>query len=121
MKRILVIDDEAVVRDSVARLLKAADYEVSTADNGVKGLEKIKTSPPDLVIVDIMMPELDGVSLCHLMKKNPQTAHIPVVFLTGLDTIGAAENALKENPAGYITKPCEPSRLLQKIESLLGQ
>jgi CheY-like chemotaxis protein len=101
------------------RMLLAADYEVFGAKDGLEGVEKAKSMIPDLIIADVNMPNLDGLGLCHILKRNPLTAHIPVLFLTGMDTIGDAEKALKEGPDGYITKPCDPDRLLAKVESLL--
>jgi two-component system chemotaxis response regulator CheY len=121
MPRILVIDDEPGVRNLLGRFLRSANFEVSFAEDGLEGLEKVKSDPPDLIVADVAMPNLDGITLCSMLKKDPATSNIPFLIITGHGTIGEAEEALQEKPDGYLTKPFELSRVLHKIESLLGQ
>jgi CheY-like chemotaxis protein len=82
MKKILLIEDNTEVRENTAEILELADYTVFTAANGKIGVELAKREMPDLIICDIMMPELDGYGVLHVLSKNPATASIPFIFLT---------------------------------------
>ena len=119
MKKILIVDDEDSVREILSRLLKAAQFEVLLARDGIEGLKKAKKSLPDLVVSDVVMPELDGISLCAAVKNDPTTGHIPFLFITTQAKIGEIEEAMKHSPDGYITKPFELPRIMQKVHALL--
>src|SRR6187399_870850 len=82
MRRLLVIDDHVDIRENIAEILSLAGYETFTAENGKKGVEMALKEHPDLVICDIMMPELDGYGVLHLLRKNAATEEIPFLFLT---------------------------------------
>src|SRR5690349_10153577 len=82
MKSILVVDDNQGIRENTAEILELAGYKTFTAENGKKGVDIALVEKPDLIICDIMMPELDGYGVLHLLKKNQATQHIPFVFLT---------------------------------------
>lgn len=119
MAKILIVDDEESIRETLGRFLRSQGYEVRFAKNGLEGLEAIRAGTPDLVVTDVRMPTMTGLELCAVLKKNPQTAGIPVVFVTALDTMGDMENALAQGGQGYITKPFEFPRVLSKVQSLL--
>lgn len=119
MKKILIIDDEPVIRETLGRFLRTMDYEILFAQDGLEGLEKTKAFHPNLVIVDILMPRMDGFSFCSILKKDTKTARIPVLFLTGQGRLGDAEMALAEGAGGFLTKPFDFSRIMEKVESLL--
>src|SRR3990167_7843995 len=82
MKKILLIEDDTIVRENTAEILELAHYEVKTAENGKKGAQAVKEFSPDLIVCDIMMPELDGYGVLHILSKDPATASIPFLFLT---------------------------------------
>jgi len=82
MKNILVIDDNTEIRENTAEILTLAGYHTVTADNGKKGVEVAMKERPDLIVCDIMMPELDGYGVLHLLRMNTGTEHIPFIFLT---------------------------------------
>ena len=82
MKKILVIEDNNDVRENIEEILELANYEEITAENGKIGVAHAQKGKPDLIICDIMMPELDGYGVLHILSKNPVTARIPFVFLT---------------------------------------
>ena len=82
MKSILVIDDNKDIRDNTAEILELANYKVYSAENGKKGVELALKEKPDLIVCDIMMPELDGYGVLHLVRKNTDTQNIPFIFLT---------------------------------------
>jgi DNA-binding response OmpR family regulator len=118
MRKILVIDDDVGIRDVLARVLKTREYDVSFAEDGLEGLEKAEEIGPDLILLDVQMPRMNGLSLCHLLKKGHKTAKIPVLFVTSDGTLGTVEDALKEGANGYIVKPIDFVRLTEKIEAL---
>lgn len=82
MKTILLIEDNPDMRDNTTEILELAHYNVVTAENGKQGIKLAQESSPDLIICDIMMPELDGYGVLHLLSKEPSTASIPFIFLT---------------------------------------
>ena len=82
MKTILLIEDNLDIRENTNEILALADYQVLTAENGKVGVQLALSEKPDLIICDIMMPELDGYGVLHILSKNPETARIPFIFLT---------------------------------------
>jgi len=107
--RVLVVDDEADVRNLVSFNLRAAGMEVLTAGDGAAALEQVRTGQPDLVILDLMLPELDGVSVCELIRKLPEGAGTPVIMLTAWATERARIIGLQAGANDYITKPSIPA------------
>ena len=116
MRRLLVIDDHDDIRENIAEILSLAGYDAQTAENGKKGVEKALKTPPDLVICDIMMPELDGYGVLHLLRKNPSTENIPFIFLTARTERGDFRKGMEMGADDYITKPFEDIELLKAIE-----
>jgi DNA-binding response OmpR family regulator len=119
MKSILVIDDHPDIRDNTAEILELAGYKVFTAENGKKGIERAVKEKPDLVICDIMMPELDGYGVLHLMRKNPDTALIPFIFLTAKTERTDLRKGMEMGADDYIPKPFEEIELLNAVETRL--
>lgn len=117
-KKILVVEDEDAIRELISARLTAAGYMVSQAANGVDGLKKIKSSPPDLVISDILMPEMDGFELFKALKKDPSTEKIPVIILTArgkmMDTFQSF------GVAAFIPKPFNAEELLRQTGNILN-
>jgi len=116
MKSILVIDDNPDIRDNTAEILELAGYKTFTAENGKKGVEVALREKPDVIVCDIMMPELDGYGVLHLLRKNPDTEHIPFVFLTAKTERGDFRKGMEMGADDYITKPFEDIELLNAIE-----
>jgi len=117
-EKILLVDDESSVLDFLSYNLKKEGYEVRVASNGVKALEKTKIFKPDLIIVDIMMPEMDGIELCGLLREDPLNNMI-IVFLTARNEDYTQIAALESGGDDYIAKPIKPKVLVAKIKSLL--
>ncbi len=117
-EKILLVDDESSVLDFLSYNLKKEGYEVRVASNGVKALEKTKIFKPDLIIVDIMMPEMDGIELCGLLREDPLNDMI-IVFLTARNEDYTQIVALESGGDDYIAKPIKPKVLVAKIKSLL--
>jgi CRP-like cAMP-binding protein/CheY-like chemotaxis protein len=115
-KKILIIEDDPFVRENTAELLELANYEVETAENGKFGIEKAKNFNPDVIICDIMMPELDGYGVLYLLSKDTATASIPFIFLTAKSERNDMRKGMELGADDYLTKPFEESELLNAIE-----
>lgn len=116
MKSILVIDDNRDIRENTAEILDLAGYKTFTAENGKKGVDAAIKERPDLIICDIMMPELDGYGVLHLLKKNTETMEIPFIFLTAKTERSDFRKGMEMGADDYITKPFEDIELLNAIE-----
>ncbi|RYG53849.1 MAG: response regulator [Chitinophagaceae bacterium] len=115
MKTLLVIDDNTDIRENTAEILTLAGFKVQTAENGKKGVELAVKVLPDLIICDIMMPELDGYGVLHLLKNNPLTDHIPFIFLTAKSERPDFRKGMELGADDYITKPFDDLELLRAI------
>jgi CheY-like chemotaxis protein/CRP-like cAMP-binding protein len=116
MKLILVIEDNFDVRDNIVEILELGKYAVITADDGRTGVELAQQKNPDLIICDIMMPELDGYGVLHLLSKSPQTASIPFVFLTAKTELNEIRKGMSLGADDYLTKPFDDVDLLDAVE-----
>lgn len=119
MKSILVIDDNPDIRDNTAEILELAGYKTFKAENGKKGVEIAMKEIPDVIVCDIMMPELDGYGVLHLLRKNEGTINIPFVFLTAKTERSDFRKGMEMGADDYITKPFEDIELLNAIEMRL--
>jgi CheY-like chemotaxis protein len=116
MKTILVIDDNTEIRENTAEILSLAGYNIHTAENGKKGVELAIKEKPALIVCDIMMPELDGYGVLHLLKMNPGTENIPFIFLTAKTERTDFRKGMEMGADDYITKPFDDIELLKAIE-----
>jgi len=119
-KRVLIVDDEAYVIRSLGFVLQRAGYAVLEARDGQQALEVIHRERPDLVILDIMLPGVDGYEVCRQVKSSEEFCSIPVVMLTAKGQDVDREQALAAGADEYMTKPFSPSRAVETINSLLG-
>ena len=119
MKHILIIDDEQDMLDLLRPRLEAAGYEVSTASDGQEGLDKAREEKPDLILLDVMMPKIDGYQVCRFLKFDEDYKHIPIVLLTARGQEQDRETGKKVGADGYLTKPFEKEELLNTIDRLL--
>jgi CheY-like chemotaxis protein len=117
--RVLVVDDNENNREIVSRLLEREGYEVSTAENGALALEQIKSQPPDLVLLDVMMPVMDGIEACKRMKDDPDSRLIPVVIMTALGQVDDRVRAIQAGADDFLTKPVNRGELLARIQTSL--
>ncbi len=130
---ILIIEDEAQVRELLGRRLQAHSYETQEAENGKVGLEKAKQLKPELIILDLNMPEIDGIQVYQRLRQDPDTAKIPVLFLTALSAggtmteqslaiIASAKHRVQlTGKYAVMGKPYDAQQLLETIRKLLGQ
>lgn len=116
MRTLLVIDDHNEIRENIAEILSLAGYHVLTAENGKKGVEIALKEKAELIICDIMMPELDGYGVLHLLRKNPETEHTPFIFLTAKTERTDFRKGMEMGADDYITKPFDDIELLNAIE-----
>lgn len=119
MKKILVVENDPALRMLTAQLLELEGFEVAEAENGRLALETIADSPPDMVLCDLLMPELNGYEVLRELVQNPRSAAIPLVFLTASAAPSDRENCLNQGAAGFIIKPFQHAELLQTIRTLL--
>ena len=118
-RTILIIDDHNEIRENIAEILALGGYRTLTAENGKKGVEIALAEKPDLIVCDIMMPELDGYGVLHLLRKNPETEEIPLIFLTAKAERTDLRRGMEMGADDYITKPFEEIELMNAIESRL--
>jgi len=116
MKSVLVIDDNQGIRENTAEIMELAGYKTFTAENGKKGVELAVREKPDVIICDIMMPELDGYGVLHLLRKNPDTSHIPFIFLTAKTERSDLRKGMEMGADDYVTKPFDEIELLNAVE-----
>jgi CRP-like cAMP-binding protein/CheY-like chemotaxis protein len=119
MKKILLIEDNLEVRENTVEILSLANYNVVSAENGKIGVELAQKEKPDLIICDIMMPELDGYGVLHILSKNEQTAGIPFIFLTAKTEKTDIRKGMNLGADDYLTKPFDDTDLLNAIEARL--
>ena len=119
--KILIVDDEAYIVHILEFSLGMEGYEVVTAFDGEEALAKVEREHPDLVVLDIMMPKLDGYETCRRLKSDEATKHIPVILLSAKGRNVDQKVGLDAGADEYITKPFSPRKLVEKIGSFLGQ
>lgn len=117
-KRILLVDDDRLNTTLIRFALKEARYEIVTADNGREGLEAVKRDRPDLIVLDIQMPEMSGFEFMNEIKILPGAGDIPVIMLTANENMH--DIFFSEGVKGYFVKPVDPPALLKKIHSIIG-
>ena len=120
MAKVLVVEDNEMNRDMLSRRLQRRGYEVVISVDGEDGILKARSDSPDIILMDMDLPVLDGWAATQLLKSSPETESIPVIALTAHAMAGDREKALGAGCDDYDTKPVEFSRLIGKIEKLLG-
>ena len=120
MSKILVVDDMKAELDLISQYLTQAGYTVVTATGGEEALEKVMNNKPDAIVTDWMMPEMGGLDLCRKLKKNPETANIPVVACTAKNREVDRMWAGKQGVKAYVVKPCTQEDLVNSLKSVMG-
>ncbi|WP_046744470.1 response regulator [Kordia zhangzhouensis] len=121
MKKVLLIEDDTILRENTAELLELSDYEVVTASNGRLGVNAAIEHSPDIIVCDIMMPELDGYGVLENLSKNNQTKYIPFIFLSAKTERQDVRKGMDLGADDYITKPFEEEELISAIESRIAK
>ncbi len=120
MATILIVEDNEMNRDMLSRRLERKGYAVRLAGDGAQGVELATSHPPDLILLDMSLPVMDGWEAARKLKSNPETARIPIIALTAHVFSQDRERALEAGCDDYDTKPIELPRLLEKIEALIS-
>jgi len=121
-KKILLVDDSSTARLLARMVLQdSTGYDVVTARDGLEGLEKAKTEKPDLILLDVMMPKMDGIETCKRLRDEPTTAGIPIIMVTTRGEEGIAEASYAYGCNEFVTKPVDPAELLAKVRNCLGE
>lgn len=120
-KKILIVDDETQLVELLQIRLEANNYEVITAYDGLEGFEKAKKEKPDLIILDLMLPKMDGYRVCGLLKGDMRYKNIPIIMFTARAQADDKKMGFDLGAEGYITKPFDPKELLAKISELLNR
>jgi DNA-binding response OmpR family regulator len=115
--RVLVVDDEPDFVDLIVHGLRANGFDCAEASNGMDALEKARTLKPDAVILDIMLPDLDGFTVCEMLRRQPLTARIPVLMLTCLGGAMSRLNGLSAGADDYLTKPFKTADLIDHLRA----
>ena len=118
LRRVLIVDDEPAVREMLAVALEMAGFEVTEADNAATALNQVASSIPDLMLIDWMMPQVSGLELCRRLRRNPDTASIPLILLTARGEEDAKIKGL-EVADDYIMKPFSPRELVARLKAIL--
>lgn len=121
MKTILLIEDDTTLRENTAELLELSNFRVITAPNGRIGIDKVKEHLPDLIVCDILMPEVDGYGVLESISNNPETSHIPFIFLSAKTEHKEVRKGMNLGADDYISKPFEEEELISAIESRLAK
>ncbi len=119
-RRVLIVDDEASSRALIRDYLEMAGYEATEAVDGTEGLAKAESQRPDIILLDVRMPGLDGYEVCQGLKENPDTQHIPVIFVTVVEDAALNRLAFQVGAVACITKPFRREALLALIEATLA-
>jgi len=117
--KILAVEDEPDQLELLALLLREEGFAIDTAANGLEALDKVAHSRPDLIVLDVSMPKMNGFTCCQKLRENPATAAIPVLMLTGLRSQFAQINGFAHGANAYLTKPYKPAELISEVHRLL--
>ena len=117
--KILIIDDDPDVLETMTAVLETRDYQVLTALSGLEGISKAGKEKPDLIIMDVLMPEVDGFTTCKMIKENKEIKNIPVILLTGTGMIGDLEKGFAAGATDFMIKPIDWDKLFLRIKELI--
>jgi CheY-like chemotaxis protein/class 3 adenylate cyclase len=118
--RILIVDDEPLNVDYLEQELESLGFVIDTASNGLEALERVAATPPDLVLLDVMMPELDGISALRILKEDPETRLVPVVLMTALNAVEDRVRGIEAGADDFLSKPVDDRELIARIKTALS-
>ncbi|MCP5095587.1 MAG: response regulator [Chloroflexi bacterium] len=117
---VLVVDDDAEVRELLCCMLNLNGFNSFAAKDGSEALQKVKLTPPDVVVLDVMMPEMDGIAVCETLRSQEETADLPIIMLSGKLYFGAVQAGLHAGANKYLIKPTGLNELIENIHDVLG-
>jgi len=119
--KILAVDDDTMVLAVIKKRLEFAGYEVITAMEGLEGLKKARSENPDLIVLDLILPNLNGYQICAMLKRDSKYRNIPIIMLTSRSQQADIAEGMKAGADAYITKPYDPDEFIAKIQTLLTE
>jgi DNA-binding response OmpR family regulator len=119
-ERILIVDDEAQSRKLIGLVLTRQGYKVEEAENGLEALDQAFARPPDLILLDLMMPNMDGIEVTQLLRADELTANIPIIMFTARGMVDDKVEGFEAGVDDYLTKPIHPAELTARIKSVLS-
>lgn len=119
-RKLLLVDDSATVLMMERMILASERFQIVTAANGEEAQERARTEQPDLILMDIVMPKVNGIQACQAIKRDPATAHIPIILVTTRGEAASLEAGYSSGCNDYVTKPINSAELLGKIRNILG-
>jgi DNA-binding response OmpR family regulator len=120
-EKILIVEDDPAVSTALQIRLNSAGYQARVASEGKTAIKEAALDPPDLVILDVKLPDMDGYEVCRTLRKQYQPWELPVVVLTGMDDVKTKLDGFATGADAFLTKPCRPGELLKTVRLLLGQ
>jgi DNA-binding response OmpR family regulator len=120
-KKVLVVEDDSELVELLSFNLKKAGFAVGTAADGIEALKKARSLLPDLILLDLMLPELDGFAVCEILREAPQTATVPIIMLTAISGQMARLIGLEAGASEYISKPFSPKNVVMRVEGWLAK
>ncbi len=117
--KILVVDDEPALTELIDFHLKRAGYEVTTAANGWEAIDAVQQCKPDIILLDLMLPDLDGFGVCEILRRDPLTATIPIIIISAWASPDSRNLGLELGAIDYLTKPFSPRDLVERVSMLL--
>jgi DNA-binding response OmpR family regulator len=120
-KKILLVDDNTELLELLGMSLKEAGFCIATATDGMDALKKARSLGPDLIVLDLVLPELDGFAVCETLRRGAKTKRIPVLLLTGLSSQFARLAGFESGATEFVTKPFSPAKLVSRIQEILVQ
>lgn len=118
---VLVVDDEPLTQDLLRLMLEPAGFRVTGAEHGLEALQKVQQNKPDIMILDVMMPHMDGIAVCRKIRSNPETADLPIVMLSGKTHLNAVEEGMEAGANRYLAKPMSRNDLIQSLREVLAE
>ena len=116
---VLIVDDDLAVLRMMEYIFDRADYEVHLAASGPEALSKVNETRPDLIILDVMMPDVNGLEVCQRLRAEPASAHLPIIMLSAKDQLEDKVNGFEAGADDYVAKPVDPQELLARAKALL--
>ncbi|MBE2220848.1 MAG: response regulator [Anaerolineae bacterium] len=116
---VLIVDDEPMARTLLRLMLVRAGFNVSEAEDGFDALEKVQASQPDIILLDVMMPGMDGFSVCEELRQRKETSQLPVIMLSAKTDLDSINKGLRVGATKYLTKPISPDDLTRHVKEIL--
>jgi two-component system cell cycle response regulator len=120
MAKILIVDDDRETTNLLEKIVKMKGHQPASVNNSVKAVEQAHAIQPDIILMDILMPEINGIQLCKIFKAIPELKHIPIIIVSALNDAGSQRDTLNAGAADFLSKPVNPEVLAEKILNLVN-